>query len=223
MCLVPAGEFLRGCEGGKDDIPSCLKAERPLRTETLPAFRIDEFEVTVRQHRDCVIDGACAPPSKGGAFCNYGREEFFNHPCNCVSWFQAHDYCAWAGKRLCSEAEWEKAARGVDGRPYPWGDAPPDSKLAVASIGTDADKASGSYPVGHLRMGRSPFGAFDMSGNVWEWVEDSFSSSTEKIRRGGSFNDPADLLTTYHRGVATPDYDHYFMGFRCCRNETAQE
>lgn len=180
MVFVHAGPFLRGsAEGhGRED-------ERPQRAITLSAFWIDETEVTIARYAHCVDAGACSAPAteelEAGRIpgsCNWSREGRENHPVNCVSWEQASDYCHWAGARLPTEAEWEKAARGTEGATYPWGATGPTCDRAVwedPSLG----KACGermSWDVGKKPAGASPFGALDMAGNVWEWAFDGYEA-----------------------------------------------
>ena len=163
--------------------------EHPLHDVTLSAYCIDRTEVTVKAYTACVADGRCvAAHIEASPFCN--REDRPHHPINCVDWNQASAYCAWAGKRLPTEAEWEYAARGSDGRTYPWGNAAPSAKrlnacgsecVAMAKRVFDRDWRAmydGSdgwettAPVGGFPAGASPFGALDMAGNVWEWTAD---------------------------------------------------
>ena len=128
MVRVPAGEFMMGCNEEVDD--DCNPAEYPYRVVRVRAFQIDELPAAVARYGRCVDDGSCQPPATGG-YCDYGAAGRDDHPINCISWSQARDYCEWEGKRLCSEAEREKAARGTDGRKYPWGNEPVTCYRAV--------------------------------------------------------------------------------------------
>jgi formylglycine-generating enzyme required for sulfatase activity len=148
MVRVPAGEFTMGSKGGHSD-------EKPEHRVYLEEFYIDKYEVTVAQYRACVEAGACTAPSTGQYY-NWGRSERENHPINGVDWDQAQAYCGWAGKRLPSEAEWEKAARGTDGRTYPWGNATPTCGYAVMSQGGDGCGQDSTWPVGSKPSGASP-------------------------------------------------------------------
>jgi formylglycine-generating enzyme required for sulfatase activity len=164
MLLVPAGEFIMG---SSDSDPDAADDEKPQHTVYLDAFYIDETEVTNAQYRACVEAGACNAPADTT---DYDHADYAQHPVVYVSWGDADAYCLWAGKRLPAEAEWEKAARGTDGRTYPWGE------------GIDCDHAQYSecggrtVPVGSKAKGASLYGALDMAGNVWEWVADWYDS-----------------------------------------------
>jgi formylglycine-generating enzyme required for sulfatase activity len=159
MVSVPAGAFLMGCAS---DDTQCQPDEIPLHTVTLSAFQIDKTEVTQDQYAGCVAAGACTAPA-----CEWDCSKS-NYPAACLERSQAEAFCTWAGKRLPTEAEWEKAARGTDGGIYPWGnDPPPDcDHVNMAGCG-DAAQAVGSHP-----DGVSPYGALDMAGNVVEMVSD---------------------------------------------------
>ncbi|MEM9457690.1 MAG: SUMF1/EgtB/PvdO family nonheme iron enzyme, partial [Myxococcota bacterium] len=173
MVEIPAGMFEMGSE--------IVLNESPIRQVYVDSFLIDRTEVTVEQYSKCVDDGICGVPRIGGN-CNWmvmGRD---NHPVNCVMWFDAKDYCGWAGKHLPTEAEWEKAARGVDSRSYPWGDAPEPSctHVAMSEDGGGCNLQS-TMPVGCKPLGSSPYGVLDMAGNVWEWVMDNYASSYDPL------------------------------------------
>jgi formylglycine-generating enzyme required for sulfatase activity len=166
MALVPAGPFTMGADGvGEPD-------ERPAHAVTLPAFYLDLTEVSNEAWDRCVAAAACTPPDVTSAGRNgFGADTRFrtpHQPVSAVSWDGARAYCAWLGKRLPGEAEWEKAARGTDGRRYPWGNAEPTPDRAVFSGGgVTADV--GTHP-----RGDGPYGHHDLAGNVWEWVEDVY-------------------------------------------------
>jgi formylglycine-generating enzyme required for sulfatase activity len=189
-------------------------------------FDLDAHEVTVARYQACVQEKRCKPPAKVGERCNWGRAGREQHPINCVSWAQARNFCLAQGGRLPTEAEWEKAARGESGQAYPWGEAAPAPSLAVYG-----QKERGTEAVGERPAGVSPFGAQDMAGNVWEWVEDAYDPawyaqapvqdplcrlpSTEKVIRGGSMYMAPAWLRTYARGHQQPDTAADSVGFRC--------
>jgi formylglycine-generating enzyme required for sulfatase activity len=185
---------------------------RPVHKVTLSTFCIDKTEVTVAAFRACVQAGDCPLPSatvewqdikpedkaKWSQFCTWGRSGLDQHPINCVDWKQATAYCEWMGGRLPTEAEWEYAARGNDGRKYPWGNEAPDAKRLNAcgseciSMGkkrldatwtpmyTGDDGWPVTAPVGSYPKGASPFGVLDMAGNVWEWTADSLADYSDE-------------------------------------------
>ena len=174
MIQVPAGIFQMGCNAIEDQIIHCFGYGSPLHQVQLGDYQIDKTEVTNSEYAACVSAGRCAPPhatSSATRVSYYDNPEFAHYPVINVDWDQANAYCAWAGKRLPTEAEWEKAARGPsDTRSYPWGEQPPDCTLTNfgGGKGCVGDTAAvGSYP-----FGASPYGAFDMAGNVAEWVAD---------------------------------------------------
>lgn len=235
-CKVPAGKFWRGCNEAVDT--QCSSDEKPYREIYLDAYFIDKYPVTVSEYEACVAGGGCSEPSLGG--CNYGKSEKQDHPINCVTWFQAEEYCKWAGKRLPTEAEWEKAARGTDGGKYPWGNSPAVScDYAVMddpNAGGDGCGTGGTMPVGSKPLGVSPYGAYDMIGNVWEWVNDWYSGSyyaispesnpqgpesgSLRVVRGGSWNySDTGYLRASYRLYSSPGYYDYNYGFRCARTE----
>jgi formylglycine-generating enzyme required for sulfatase activity len=225
MVAVPAGEFWMGCNEDLD--PDCSADEFPYHAVTLDAYAIDAVEVAVKDYLDCVNAGACSPPSDVGTECNHTVSNKTDHPVNCVSWDQAAAYCASVGKRLPTEAEWEKAARGTDGRVYPWGNTAPDCNHAVMS-----NCGSGTAPVGSKPAGASPYLALDMAGNVHEWVSDWYKASyylespasnpqgppagTLHGLRGGAHNYSGGGMRTSFRVVEIEGNPvHGGVGFRC--------
>jgi formylglycine-generating enzyme required for sulfatase activity len=208
MLEVPAGEFTMGCDERDSEV--CGKAERGARAIDLPAFTIDRTEVTQAAYSRCVEAGVCTPPAGG-----FEPNENCTHPVVNVDWKQASQYCAWLDKRLPSEAEWEKAARGPEGRRYPWGDETPDCELAnFESCGSTVD------PVASHPSGASPYGVLDMAGNVREWVfdrEESQSKSPKRAIRGGMFSDRATHLRAARRQFGDVSVSDLGIGFRCAK------
>ena len=222
MVEIPAGDFLMGSENGEDD-------EKPQHTVYLDAYWIDQTEVTNAMYTQCVADGVCEPPHTRVSYTRssyYGDSFYDSYPVVNVDWNQANIYCGWAGRRLPSEAEWEKAARSTDGRTYPWGEQSPTCSLANFG-GCEGDTtAVGSYP-----QGASVYGAVDMAGNVWEWVADWYQvyqggdasasyafGQTYRVLRGGSWYYEAWYLRSSYRYGYYPVYWGYVeFGFRCAR------
>jgi formylglycine-generating enzyme required for sulfatase activity len=179
MSLVPKATFTMGGPDGE----LAEEIERPRHQVTITHdYCVDRTEVTVEAYNKCVAAGACKP-NKPDDGCNHADKA--QHPINCIAWEDAAAFCTFSGKRLLTEAEWELAARGTDGRLYPWGNAPPTAKL-LNSCGGECDVSKpntvrtfpepdgnvGTAPVGSYPAGASPFGLLDMSGNVSEWVAD---------------------------------------------------
>jgi formylglycine-generating enzyme required for sulfatase activity len=210
MLRIPAGTFVMGSSDGDPD-------EKPPHHVTVSAFEMDKTEVTVLDYEACVRAGVCAATDTGGS-CNYGKSDRGNHPINCVGKIEAETYCGWVGKRLPTEEEWEYAARGTDGRTYPWGNQPPEGKLCW-------NRTDGTCPVGSFASWSSPFGLLDMAGNVWEWTSSGFSSDYQSNRetdrfviRGGSwFTDLPSNVRTAYRDRYVPGNRLGHFGFRCAR------
>jgi len=207
---VAAGPFVQGSAHGDED-------ERPPRSRTLPAFVIDRTEVTRAAYATCVAAHRCkpVPAPLAGPIGADGKLPVTN-----VSWFDARDYCAFAGGRLPNEAEWEKAARGPDGREYPWG---PDAACERANWGNFEGEGpcAGTNPgfpvaVGRYADGASPYGALDMAGNVWEWVADAYDEDPKRrVVRGGSCCSFFVPPRAPNRNAWAPDYRGADLGFRC--------
>ena len=226
MVHIEAGEFWMGCDENTDK--ECLDIEKPGRLINLAAFSIDRSEVTTKAYKSCVEAGGCSEP-QSGMLLNWNNPARDDHPINGVTWSQAKAYCKWAGKRLPSEAEWEKAARGTDRRLYPWGDQKPDCSRAVISEGRN-NAGCGSRttsPVCSKPEGHSPYGLCDMGGNVSEWVEDTWSlygkeADTQlqgfRIRRGDSYeSSPGKYSRLSFRLQTTAESAARYGGFRCAK------
>jgi formylglycine-generating enzyme required for sulfatase activity len=214
LVSIPAGVFYFGCNAEVD--VECRKDEKPGALLPASGFWIDRTEVRVDEYARCVDSGVCSPPAEGG-LCNWNVEGRGDHPVNCVSWSQASRYCHWVGKRLPTEREWEKAARGTDGRRYPWGDEAPSCERAVMhGDGAEGCGSGSTWPVGSLDAGRSPYGLFDMAGNVLEWTADLYPASDgSRIARGGSWRSRAIPVRTSHRDHLDPKARYPHVGFRC--------
>ncbi len=234
---VPAGEFPMGSDWEEiKNYPLAheFQNEVPKHWVYLDAFWIDHTEVTNAQYAKCVADGGCTP---SGCMDNPAFNQP-NQPVVCVTREQAITYCHWAGRELPTEAQWEKAARGTDGRLYPWGDVPPPScdYVVMNDGGLSCGRGETTLPVGSKPLGASPYGALDMAGNVWEWVSDWYDPNYYSyspyenptgpggpvddhlgVRRGGSFNrdQPSQLRAAirYWQDVNTSNKTS--LGFRC--------
>lgn len=225
LVFVPAGEFTMGSE--------VLPNEKPIHTVNLDGFWIDQYEVSNTLYQKCVEAQACQPPVEGytdqhpdGYFTN---PKYSNYPMANINWSDADRYCQWAKKRLPTEAEWEKAARGTDARIFPWG-ATFDPKRVNSSYNLDlVTVAVDSYP-----DGVSPYGAYNMAGNVWEWTadwydEDYYTTSphngptgpltgTLKVLRGGGYGVFDAAMRTSLRRDMDPVTSVPYIGFRCVRS-----
>jgi formylglycine-generating enzyme required for sulfatase activity len=206
---VPAGTFTQGSTRGEED-------ERPVRKVTVKAFAIDRTEVTRAAYARCVQAGRCRPVAAVA-----GDEALSAElPVTGVDWSDAQVYCKFAGGRLPTEAEWEKAARGTDAREYPWGN---DADCAKANWGSFEGEGpcAGKNPgrpvaVGSYPGGASPYGALDMGGNVWEWVADKYDADAERrVVRGGSCCSFFVGPRAANRNAWAPDHRDADLGFRC--------
>lgn len=222
LVYVPAGEFQMGSNDREED-------EKPMHGVYLDAFWIDRTEVTNAMFARCVEAGACRPPvsnisSRRQSY--FDNPEFADFPVIFVTWGQANDYCAWAGRRLPTEAEWEKAARGTEGYICPWGNNSPSSNQLNFNGENGDTTRTGNYPAG-----ASVYGALDMAGNVWEWVSDWYSSKayaqpvyenptgpedgTRRVLRGGSWYYPLNEIRAANRFSASDNTALNDIGFRC--------
>lgn len=253
MIRVPAGGFLMGTDTGDAQ-------EGPMHTVLLDAFWIDRFETTNRGFQRFVqstghqtvaeAQGTSLFYRDGGYHTVAGASWWrptgpgsdlmtrLDHPVVQIAWDDAVAYCRWLGKRLPTEAEWERAARGTDGRTFAWGEAGSHGPLPRANAGAENcchesahDGFLNTAPVGSFPQGVSPVGAHDMAGNVWEWTADRFArffyrdsarrnprgpaTGAERVLRGGSWISYPFMLRAAYRGHHTPETRHNYSGFRC--------
>jgi eukaryotic-like serine/threonine-protein kinase len=245
LLYVPAGKFTMGTKA-EDALAECekyrrdcqldwYKDEEPPHSVELDAFWIDQTEVTNAMYAKCVKDGKCDPPGVTKipsfvptyplGYSYYGNSEFDNYPVIYVSWNDAKAYCLWAVRRLPTEAEWEKAARGTDGRTYPWGNEGPNYSLVNYGSGYTTE-------VGKYLDGASPYGALDMAGNATEWVADWYSDTYyanspisnpsgpdkghSRVLRGGSWIAASTFsVRSTSRGFYATAQISSDVGFRC--------
>ncbi len=239
MARIPAGAFTMGTDTGPED-------ERPAHIVTLATFEIDILPVTNAQFAQFLAARGTENTRNTRGERLYDEDDndarihlvagqwladtsFERHPVVEVSWVGARDYCAWLGKRLSSEAEWEKAARGTDARRYPWGSDTPDARRARFAAGWNQ-----TVPVDSHQAGASPYGVLDMAGNAWEWVSSAYraypyraddgrenlTAGPVRGTRGGGHDSSAAEITTTQRGKAlsrAPQAGHHNIGFRCAR------
>lgn len=237
MVRIEAGPFILGTDGGPAD-------ERPAELLDLPAFEIDPLPVTTAQFAEFLNEVGVANARGQNIFDHDDSDarihvagnrfvpdiSFAEHPVVEASWFGARDFCAWRGARLPTEAEWEKAARGPDARPYPWGAEPPDPTRARFGA-----RYGDYWPVGSFPAGATPEGVLDLAGNVWQWVSSLYrpypyraedgreepDDPGERVTRGGGHDSPAQQLRAAHRGFGLsrgPRAGHHNIGFRCARD-----
>lgn len=226
MILVPEGKFSMGSNIGDSN-------EQPVQEVELDTFYMDHYEVTHSAYKACVDAGKCTSPglnALGGFLTNYYDDpQYAEYPVVYVNWFQARSYCEWRGAQLPTEAQWEKAARGTDGPTYPWGPY------------ITCDRANYNYcigltsAVGSFSQGASPYGVYDLAGNVWEWTADWYSDTYYqtspfppnptgpadgqfRVLRGGSFVDDENSQRSSHRQGELPENFNWNIGFRCARD-----
>jgi eukaryotic-like serine/threonine-protein kinase len=222
MVYIPAGPVSIGCNPEHNDGFECDPLELPLHIVTLNAFFIDKYEVTNAQYADCVELGVCNTLNDVSAQTRldyYDNPTYANYPVVRANWYQAMDYCAWAGKRLPTEEEWEKAAKGTDNRTYPWGDLSPTCDQANFNSCKGDTAEVGSYP-----DGASPYGVMDMAGNVMEWTYSWGSYGPNSINypipmspwtfimRGGDWSSETYFVRAAYR---LPHIGEWLSGFRC--------
>jgi formylglycine-generating enzyme required for sulfatase activity len=225
MAAIPAGEFVMGSDGTQ-----ALEDERPSHRVWLAPFSIDVHEVTTRQY------AAFLAASKRPEPWQWETVDLAKHgdrPVIGVTWQDAEAFCTWSGKRLPTEAEWEKAARGTDERRFPWGNHVPTKELANFALGARFSYNQVLLPVGSNEEGKSPYGLYHMAGNAYEWVQDWYATnyyevSPErnppgplqgqfKVLRGGSWSDLPKYLLTYGRFKLPPETRNSYTGFRCAK------
>lgn len=211
MISIAAATLRMGCDSARDS--SCSPTEQPPHPVKVQGFRIDRTEVSQVEYAACIRSGRCTQPVSA-----FNPAQRPRRPVTQVTWAQARAFCRSNGKRLPTEAEWELAARGTDGRIYPWGDERPTCDKAHTH-------ECGEQPadVGGRHAGASPFGVLDMAGNVDEWVEDRYvaygtphapgSPSGERVARGGAYDAWHSRSTA--RNALQPDYHDTLLGFRC--------
>lgn len=237
MIFIPAGPFTMGSNDG-------LPNERPEHSVSLDAYYIDQYEVTAGRYQQFIESAKRdLPPT----WDDEAAQTMSNLPAVGMSWTDAAAYCKWAGRRLPTEAEWEKAARGTDGRRYPWGHMQPFVDIANYNRGVWVSDAITLVPVnsglegmsvrhGLKEGGKSPYGLFHMAGNAAEWVADWYdreyyqkspeknptgpSQGEKRVLRGGSWADLPAALRVTARFSAEPDFEDRTMGFRCAMTAT---
>ena len=243
-----ADDALAECQKFRSDCQrSRYTNEEPPHSVHVDDFWIDQTEVTNKMYALCVEAGVCQEPTSTGSDTHssyYGNAEFDNYPVIYVGWSMAKTYCEWVDRRLPTEAEWEKAARGENASVYPWGDTFDGSLVNFCdtncSVGDWANKSFNDgfadvAPVGSYPSGKSVYGALDMAGNVWEWVSslykpypydatdgrenlDSSDTRVLRVTRGGSWNLNVDNVRSARRGRYEPTGAYYDFGFRCSRS-----
>lgn len=224
MQEVPAGEFTMGSDNGDPD-------EKPVHAVYLDAYYIDKYEVTNARYKACADDGVCQPPQSTSSYTHpnyYDNSEFNDYPVLYVDWDMARVYCEWREAQLPTEAQWEKAARDAEGRIYPWGNSIDETFANYDSNIGDTTS------VRNYEKGKSPYGVYDMAGNVWEWVADWYSASydqssptenplgpdsgQERVLRGGAWEQDEYTVRVTYRLKSLPSDVHFTYGFRCTRS-----
>ena len=226
MAIVSAGAFRMGRDGIE-----ALEDERPAHPVWLDDYVMDVYEVTVGRYAAFLSATGRMPPM---FWEQADPVQHHDRPIIGVNWDDADACCRWAGKRLPTEAEWEKAARGTDNRLYPWGDQQPTPDLANYALGARFSYGQVLMPVGRYERGKSPYGIYELAGNVWEWVQDWYEGSYYerspernpqgpdhgqfKVLRGGSWSELPKYLLTYGRFKLPPSTQNSYTGFRCVKS-----
>lgn len=225
MVSIPEGHFLMGANG-----TDALEDERPQHQVWIDRFEMDPYEVTTGHYAEFLALSKRPAPWQWEAV---DLAQHHDRPVIGVSWFDAEAYCRWRGKRLPTEAEWEKAARGNDGRLFPWGNHIPTDELANFGLGARFSYSQVLAAVQLYESGRSPHGLYQMAGNAGEWVADWYGSNyyetslsrnpagpdvgSFRVVRGGSWSDLPKYLLTYARSKLPPETRNSYTGFRCAR------
>ena len=245
---IPAGEFIMGSddiEAQNSKTNGRAYPEQPVHTVYLDGYWIDKYEVTNEQYALCVDAGVCDSPYLNRSETResyFDNPEYADYPVIYVSWYMSNTYCEWAGRRLVTEAEWEKASRGTDGRKYPWGNDPVDGDKAnfcdtnclreIRNYNYD-DGYADTAPVGSYPAGASPYGVMDLSGNVWEWTStiiqdypydaddgrEDPDKYAERVWRGGPWSNGYWWIRSSVRYRSIPTYWFVNLGFRCGSSE----
>jgi len=259
QAYIPESSFMMGSTDEEIDwaisqpwCPGCIrewfKDEQPVHEVYLDAYWIDKYEVSNAQYAQCVVAGVCDPPEFNFLSTQtsyYENPEFANYPVVYVSWFDAQYYCSWAEGRLPTEAEWEFAARGSDGRIYPWGSKLDASKVNYCDSNCPFEwkdtAANDGYeytaPVNSFITGANPFGVLNMGGNVYEWVADwigEYTGETQqnpvgsidrefRVLRGGSWHHDPWTLRAADRVGRAPEFTEDWLGFRCVLQHNSGE
>jgi formylglycine-generating enzyme required for sulfatase activity len=247
---VPEGPFLMGCSNDTAGERGCALDAQPIHAVYLNAYMIDKTEVSNAQYADCVVAGACLPPisiSSATREHYYDNPAYTHYPVVQMDWNRANAYCQWVGKRLPTEAEWEKAARGNDLRPYPWGFEEMSCEKSNTGIlyYNEQGEPRGYYcvgdtaPVDSYADYASPYGVLNMVGNAQEWVNDIYlrlyyntspyynpqgavsTATNERLVRGGPWNAILTHANTWVRGDEADIYYEELNGFRCARTVAA--
>ena len=233
MISIPGRDYLMGCDPAQEYL--CPDEELPQRLVKIPAFAIDVSEVTTGQFFS-FMEANNQHIGEVTLLCNMGNPERSRHPMNCISWSDARDYCNWTGKRLCTEAEWERAAKGENDLLYPWGNIDPNCNRAqMKDCSTRTPHTTEVY---NLEAGASPYGVLHMAGNLAEWVQDgwhdnyegapsdgsAWSGGTTRVLRGGYYGSDSEDLRTTARATKTVTSigPGASVGFRCCRDLSRQ-
>ncbi len=231
MVFIGAGQFGMGCDVTADS--NCEADEQPFRQVTLEAYWIDDVEVDQAVYQECILAGGCSAPATEYDNCAWnpiGRSDF---PVVCVTNTQARDYCVWRYKRLPTEAEWERAARGANAALYPWGNEPPTCDLA-----NSGECGQHLAKVRSLPAGATPDGIFEMAGNAGEWVNDWYaddyygrapeanplgpSFGEQRVIRGGNMYQGAVEIRASNRQALEPTAYRWSVGFRCASSSDAR-